>query len=85
MNRSACVDRLNRRCFGEPVMQPAARLVVVEDEFLVAMQIEAILTSAPSTEGAKGLFELSRNVEFLQDIGRLRIGIDRKHPPILMS
>ena len=46
MNRSACVDRLNRRCFGEPVMQPAARILVVEDEFLVAMQIEAILTRA---------------------------------------
>ena len=46
MNRSACVDRLNRRCFGEPVMQPAPRILVVEDEFLVAMQIEAILTRA---------------------------------------
>jgi len=46
MNRSAYVDRLNRRCVGEPVMQPAARILVVEDEFLVAMQIEAILTRA---------------------------------------
>ena len=46
MNRSACVDRLNRRCFGEPVMQPAPRILVVEDEFLVAMQIEAILMRA---------------------------------------
>ena len=27
-------------------MQPAARILVVEDEFLVAMQIEAILTRA---------------------------------------
>jgi len=42
MNRSACADRLN----GEPVMQPAPRILVVEDEFLVAMQIEAILTGA---------------------------------------
>ena len=46
MDHSACADRLNRRCFGEPVMQPAARILVVEDEFLVAMQIESILTRA---------------------------------------
>jgi DNA-binding response OmpR family regulator len=46
MDHSACADRLNRRCFGEPVMQPAARILVVEDEFLVAMQIDAILTRA---------------------------------------